>query len=67
MSLIMSNRKAISSNPKIMLLYGAPKVGKTTTLSQLDDCLIVDTEKGSHMVDGTIEINRSNGLSNVIY
>ena len=54
MSLIMSNRKAISSNPKIMLLYGAPKVGKTTTLSQLDDCLIVDTEKGSHMVDGTI-------------
>lgn len=54
MSLIMSNRKAVSSNPKIMLLYGAPKVGKTTTLSQLEDCLLVDTEQGSHMIEGTI-------------
>ena len=59
MSLIKTNRKAISSNPKIMLLYGAPKVGKTTTLSQLDNCLIVDTEQGSHMIDGTIAECRS--------
>ena len=39
-------RKAISNNPKVMLLYGAPKVGKTTALSQLKDCLIIDTEQG---------------------
>ena len=38
-----------------MLLYGAPKVGKTTALSQLNDCLIIDTEGGANMVDGYIE------------
>jgi hypothetical protein len=38
-----------------MLLYGAPKVGKTTALSQLNDCLIIDTEQGASMVDGYIE------------
>ena len=34
-------------NPRILVLYGAPKVGKTTILSQLENCLIVDCEKGS--------------------
>jgi len=48
-------RKAISQNPKVMLLYGAPKVGKTTALSKLNDCLIIDTEGGANMVDGYIE------------
>jgi hypothetical protein len=48
-------RKAISNNPKVMLLYGAPKVGKTTALSQLKDCLIIDTEQGANMVEGYIE------------
>jgi hypothetical protein len=38
-----------------MLLYGAPKVGKTTALSQLDNCLIIDTEQGANMLDGYIE------------
>jgi hypothetical protein len=42
-----------------MLLYGAPKVGKTTMLSKLDDCLIIDTEKGSRMVDGIIQEAKS--------
>jgi len=37
-----------------MLLYGAPKVGKTTMLSKLDNCLILDTEAGSHMLEGYI-------------
>ena len=54
MSMIMSNRKVISTDPKIMLLYGAPKVGKTTVLSGLEGCLIVDTEQGSNMISGTI-------------
>lgn len=54
MSMIKTNTKPLSVNPKIMLLYGAPKVGKTTMLSKLDDCLIVDTESGSNMVSGTI-------------
>jgi hypothetical protein len=50
----VEKRKAISTNPKIMLLYGAPKVGKTTMLSKLDDCLIIDTEDGSRMIEGHI-------------
>ena len=45
-------RKAISVNPGILLLYGAPKVGKTTMLSKLDNCLVIDTEQGGNMLDG---------------
>ena len=48
-------RKVVSRNPKTMLLYGAPKVGKTTALSQLIDCLIIDTEGGADMIEGYIE------------
>jgi hypothetical protein len=55
MALKKVKRKAVSKNPKTMLLYGAPKVGKTTALSQLDDCLIIDTEDGANMIEGYIE------------
>ena len=55
MALKKVKRKAISQDPKVMLLYGAPKVGKTTALSQLEDCLILDTEQGANMLDGYIE------------
>ena len=54
MALEVKERKPITQNPAILLLYGAPKVGKTTTLSQLKDCLILDTESGAHMVGGHI-------------
>jgi len=54
MALKVEKRSVISTDPKITLLYGAPKVGKTTMLSQLDNCLILDTEKGSSMVEGHI-------------
>ena len=55
MALKKVKRKIVSKNPKVMLLYGAPKVGKTTALSQLDDCLIIDTEQGAGMIEGYIE------------
>ena len=55
MALNKVKRKAISQNPKSLLLYGAPKVGKTTALSQLEDCLIIDTEDGANMIEGYIE------------
>ena len=55
MALKKVKRKAISENPKVLLLYGAPKVGKTTALSQLNDCLIIDTEDGANMIEGYIE------------
>jgi hypothetical protein len=35
------------TNPRVLLLYGPPKVGKTTKIAELDDCLILDLEKGS--------------------
>tara|TARA_R100001082_G_scaffold65115_1_gene36655 strand:- start:705 stop:1379 length:675 start_codon:yes stop_codon:yes gene_type:complete len=63
MKLKKEKRKAVSINPSTLLLYGAPKVGKTTMLSQLDDCLIIDTEKGSRMVEGYIqEVNSRDEL-----
>lgn len=43
--------KATRKSPKNMIIYGAPKIGKTSVLSQLDDCLIIDLEEGSDMVD----------------
>jgi len=55
MALKKVKRKAVSQNPKTMLLYGAPKVGKTTALSQLNDCLIIDTEGGANMIEGYVE------------
>lgn len=43
--------KATRLDPKRLLLFGLPKVGKTTIMSQLDDCLIIDCEEGSDYVD----------------
>ena len=41
-----------------MIIYGAPKIGKTTVLSQLDDCLIIDLEQGSDMLDALkVQVN----------
>ena len=54
MALKKQKRKIVSLNPSIMLLYWPPKVGKTTMLSKLDDCLIIDTEKGAKMVEAYI-------------
>jgi hypothetical protein len=61
MTLKKVKRKAISQNPKTMLLYGAPKVGKTTALSELDDCLIIDTEGGADMIEGYVETVKNRG------
>lgn len=41
---------AITGNPKTLVIFSKPKVGKTTLLSQLDNCLIIDTENGSDYV-----------------
>lgn len=37
------------------ILYGLPKCGKTTILSKLPNCLIIDTENGSNKVSGLIK------------
>lgn len=38
---------AENTDPKQLILYGKTKVGKTTMLTELDNCLIIDTEKGT--------------------
>ena len=43
--------KASRKSPKNMIIYGPPKIGKTTMLSLLNNCLLIDLEDGSDMVD----------------
>jgi hypothetical protein len=38
-------------DPRLMLIYGPPKIGKTTILSKLKGNLIIDTENGTEFVD----------------
>lgn len=44
--------KAERVNPRNLVLFGLPKSGKTTAISHLPNCLIIDTEEGSGFVDG---------------
>lgn len=47
-------KKATTSNLKSLVIYGKPKVGKTTALAKLPNCLIIDVEKGTAFVEGMI-------------
>lgn len=38
-------------NPKILVTYGMPKVGKTTAMATLDSCLIMDMEEGAVSIE----------------
>ena len=42
---------AESKSPKNLIIFSKPKVGKTTLLSQLENCLILDLEDGTDYVD----------------
>jgi len=58
--------KASRKSPKNMIIYGPPKIGKTTVLSQLDNCLIIDLEEGSDMVDALkIKVKNLKDLADV--
>jgi len=58
--------KASRKSPKNMIIYGAPKIGKTTVLSHLDDCLIIDLEQGSDMLDALkVQVNSLKELGEV--
>ena len=43
--------KIKSVYPKNLIMFGLPKVGKTTLLSKLPRCLIVDMEDGTDYVE----------------
>ncbi len=49
-----SPQKPKAVNATSMVIYGKPKVGKTTSLSALPNCLIIDVEKGSSFIEGMI-------------
>jgi len=58
--------KASRKSPKNMIIYGAPKIGKTTELAQLDDCLIIDLEQGSDMLDALkVQVNSLKELGEI--
>ena len=58
--------KASRKSPKNMIIYGPPKIGKTTVLSKLDGCLIIDLEDGSDMLDALkIKVNNLKELADV--
>lgn len=42
----------VAKNARQLILYGLPKSGKTTALSKLDNCLIIDTENGTDFIEG---------------
>jgi Cdc6-like AAA superfamily ATPase len=51
MELPSTKSPPLTKDPRILILYGAPKVGKTTELAKLPDCLIVDCEDGTDYVE----------------
>lgn len=51
MKLPTKKTKQLKVDPKSMVIYSHPKVGKTTALSGLDDCLTIDLERGSDFVE----------------
>ena len=56
MELPIKKEKASRVNPKKIIIYGNPKTGKSTALSQLDNCLIIDVEDGTNFLEA-LKIN----------
>ncbi len=46
--------------PKILYLYGQPKIGKTTILSQLPNCLIIECDEGGADFVEALKVQISN-------
>ena len=58
MELPTSKTPAIRKSPRDLVIYGPPKIGKTTLLSQLENCLILDLEEGTDMLEALkIKVN----------
>lgn len=51
MQLPLKKIPAITQDPRNLIIYGSPKIGKTSLLSTLEDCVILDMEGGSDYVD----------------
>lgn len=58
MDLPLKKLPKVTQDPKNLILYGVPKIGKTSLLSTLEDNLIVDFEDGSDYVEALkVKIN----------
>ena len=51
MILPTSKAKPSTENPKLLILFGKPKSGKTTAMAGLENNLIIDMEEGSNYVE----------------
>jgi hypothetical protein len=53
MDIILPKKKVpmASTSPENLIIFSKPKVGKTSLFAALDDCLILDLEKGSRYVE----------------
>lgn len=55
--------KNVDTNPELTVIFGKPKSGKTTLISFLDDCLVVDFDNGSGFVSvASVVINETQDL-----
>lgn len=62
-----AKRPATQIDPGILVIYGQSKVGKTEILTQLDDCLIIDTEGGTKSREAlSIEAENLNDLIKIL-
>ena len=64
MQLPTERTPAVRKSPRLLTLFGQSKVGKTTTLATLDNCLIIDTEMGTDMIEA-MKVN-ANSLQEVM-
>lgn len=51
MSLLSKATSGIEKKPPFILLYGTPKIGKTTFASKAPSPIILDIEQGSHLIN----------------
>lgn len=59
--------KATRLSPEILIIYSVPKAGKTSSLTQLDDNLIIDLEKGTSRYDAlAVQANSYQELNEVL-
>lgn len=63
-TLPLTKQEPLTLSPRVILLYGAPKVGKTKILTELEDNLIIDFERGTEQyaamnvkIDSYAELN----------
>lgn len=54
-------------DPKRLIIFSKPKMGKTTALAALPNCLIVDTENGSDYVDALkVKVNSIQDINDLV-